>query len=44
MNFSLTGEDGEEIYEGVNIFNYLERLLDRLDNDCPAVLRNIRKA
>ena len=31
--FSLTGEDGAENVEGVEVFNYLGRLLERSDDD-----------
>ena len=42
--FSLTGEDEVELIEAVGGFKYLGRLLDRLDDNCPAVLHNITKA
>ena len=41
--FSLIGEDEAECIEGVEVFKYLGRLLYRLEDDWPAVLRNIRK-
>ena len=42
--FSLTGEDGAECFEGVDSFKYLGRVLNRLDEDWPAVFRNIWRA
>ena len=42
--FSLTGDEEAEHIEGVGVFKYLGRMLDRSDNDWPAVLHNIRKA
>ena len=42
--FSPTGEDGAEIVEGVELFKYLGRPLDRSDDNWPEVLRSIRKA
>ena len=42
--FILTGEDEAECIEGVETFKYLGRILDRSDNDWPAVLCNIGKA
>ena len=42
--FSLTGEDKAECIKGVETFIYLGRILDRSDNDWPAVLRNVGKA
>ena len=42
--FSLTGEEEAERIEGVEVIKYLRRLLDRSDDDWPAVLRNIRKS
>ena len=41
---SIKGEDGAECIEGVGMFKYMGRLMDRLDNNWPAVHRNIRKA
>ena len=38
--FSLTGEDGAEIIEGIEIFKYLGQLLDRSEDGLPASLRN----
>ena len=40
---SLTGEDEAERIEGVGMFRYLGRLMERSDNDYPEVLKNIRK-
>ena len=42
-NFILTGEEESEFIEGVELFKYLGRLLDRSDDNWPAVLQNIRK-
>ena len=42
--FRLTGEEEAECIEGVKVFKFLGRVLDRSDNDCPAVLQHIRKA
>ena len=42
--FSLTGEEESERIEGVERFKYLGRLMERSDDYCPSVLRNIRKA
>ena len=42
--FSLTGEKEAEQIEGVEVFKYLRRLLDRSDDDWLVVLRNISKA
>ena len=42
--FSLTEDEGAEIVDGVEVFKYLGRPLDRLDDDWTAVLRNISKA
>ena len=36
--FSLTMEDKAEFIEGVKVFKYLGRLLDRSDDDWTAVL------
>ena len=38
------GNDGADCFEGVDTFKYLEQVLHRTDDDCPAVLRNIRGA
>ena len=43
VTFSLKGEDRAENIEGVDVFNYLGRLLYWLDDECPAVFKNIRK-
>ena len=42
--FSIIGEDVEESLKGVNIFKYLGRPLDWLENYWLSVLMNIRKA
>ena len=42
--FNLTGEDEAEYIEEVKMFKYLGQLLDRLDDNWPAVIQNIRKA
>ena len=42
-NFSLTGDDGAECFEGVDSFKYLGRVLHQEDDYWPAVLRNIRR-
>ena len=41
--FSLTWEEEAERIEGVSVFKYIRRILDRLDHDWPEVLCNIRK-
>ena len=41
--FRLTGGEEAEFIEGVEVFKYLGQLLDRLDDDCPEFLHNIRK-
>ena len=43
-SFSLMTEDKVEYIEGLGLFKYLGRPLERPDNDWPAVRRNIRKA
>ena len=43
-NFIIMGEEGAESIEGVDIFKYFGRPLDRSDDDWPEVLRDIRKA
>ena len=40
----LTGEEEAERIEGVEVFKYLGRILDRSDENYPAVLRNIIKS
>ena len=42
--FSLTGEEEAEYIKGVEVFKYIGRILERSDNDCTAVLRNISRA
>ena len=44
VTFSLTGEDGTESIEGVDVFKHLGRLLDWSEDNWPEVLKNIRKA
>ena len=41
--FSLIEEEEAEYTKGVHMFKYIRRMLERSDNSCPAVLRNIRK-
>ena len=41
--FRLTRKDEAEFIEGVKVLKYLGRLLDRLEDDWPTVLQNIRK-
>ena len=43
VTFSLTGEEEAERIEGVEVFKYLGRLLDRSDENWTEVLSNIRK-
>ena len=43
-SFSLTGEDEVECIEVMETFTYLVLILDRSDNDCAAVLRNVGKS
>ena len=43
-SFSLTGEDEAECIEGVGIFKYLGRLMDRSDDNWLAFRKNTRKA
>ena len=42
--FILTGEEYAECIDGVEVFKYLGRMLDRSDENCPELLRNIQKA
>ena len=42
--FRLMGEDGEEFFDGVGVFKYLRRPLDRWYNNWLEVLKNISKA
>ena len=42
--FSLIWDDGVECIAVVEVFKYLGRMLDQLNNNWPAFLRNIRKA
>ena len=43
-SFSFTGKYDAELIEGVKTFKDPGRMLDRLDDGCPAVFWNIRKA
>ena len=43
-SFSITGEDEAERIESVETLKYLGQILDRSDNDWPAVLCNVGKA
>ena len=40
--FSLTGEEEAECIEGVEVLKCIGRLLDRSDDDWPAVLHHVR--
>ena len=42
--FSLTGKDEAECIDGVEVFKYVGRFLDRLEKNFPEVLLIIRKA
>ena len=42
-SFSLTGEDEAECIEGVETFKYLGRMMDRSDDNCLEIQRNVRK-
>ena len=44
MEFNLDGEEGDERVENVPTFRYLGRPLDQMDDDCPAMRRNIMRA
>ena len=44
VSFSLTGEDEAECIKGMENLKYLVRMLDRSDNNWPAVCRNAGKA
>ena len=41
---SLTGEEEPEHIEGVEVFKYIGRMLDRSEDDWTEVLLNTRKA
>ena len=41
--FSLTVEEDADCIEGVETFKYLGRILYQSDDNCSAVLRNVRK-
>ena len=43
-NFSLTGDDRADCFEGVDFFKYVGRVLHQMYKDWPAVLRNIQRA
>ena len=43
-SFSLMGEDKSECIKGVETFKYLGQVLDRSDNDWPAVFWDVGKA
>ena len=40
----LTWEEDAKRIEGVEVFKYLRRILNRSDDNCPAVIRSIWKA
>ena len=42
--FSIMGEDKAECIERKGMFKYLGQVMGRLDDECPSVLRNTRKA
>ena len=44
MEFSLEGEEGDDMLEGVAMFQYLGITLDQTDDDWTAVRRNILRA
>ena len=44
MEFSLEGEEGDEMLEGVAMFKYLGITLDKTDDNWTAVRRNILRA
>ena len=44
MTFNLTGEDYADHIEGVENFKYLERILERSDDNWPEVLWNVGKS
>ena len=44
MEFNLDRKEGDERVENVPTFRYLGRPLDQMDDDCPAVRRNIMRA
>ena len=41
---TFTGEDDAGYIESVETFKYLGRILDRSDNECPDILRNLSRA
>ena len=44
MEFILYRIEGGAIVEGEETFNYLGRTLDQMDDDCPVVRQNIKRA
>ena len=44
MEFSLYGDEGGDMVEGVATFNYLYQTLDQIDNDWSVVRGNIMRA
>ena len=44
MHFSLYGEEGLNMVEGVANFNFMSLILDQTEDDYPAVRRNIMRA
>ena len=44
MEFNLDGEEGDERVENVPTFQYMGQPLDQMDDDWPAMRRNIMRA
>ena len=44
VNFSITGEDGEGCFEGVDSFKYLERILYQVEEYWLEVIRDIQRS
>ena len=44
MEFSLYGIEGRNLLEGVSNFKYLGWTLDQVDDNWPAVRRNVKQA
>ena len=44
LTFNLDEEEGEDIMENVRTFQYLGQPIDQMDDDWPAVRRNIMRA
>ena len=44
MEFSLYGIEGSNLLEGVSNFKYLGWTLDQVDDNWPAVRRNVKQA